>query len=298
MAQIHQTPLARYTQLIADYGMTSMMHSCGLVWAVLPDLIDIGLNGLSVFQTVTAGMNAAEIARHFGGKMVFYGGIDSNRLLVSGSTRQVRDEVQANFAAFAQCGGYIAANSHHGIANAKPENLIAISEAGTSAAIPLPYRLENEIMIKGLDIGVFCAYFAVLAILGYIASRKEKNTKRDYFLAGDKLPWWMVGGSIVAANISSQHFIGGMGTAYARGFVVLVMEWAAVLIGFNALLWVFLPFYLRNGFYTMPEFLQKRFGTASRHLCRAYHYHLCFCGNQRLALIWEPSLWMGYSVYR
>jgi uroporphyrinogen decarboxylase len=120
---------ARYTQLIADHGMRSMMHSCGSVRSVLPDLIDIGLNGLSVFQTVTAGMRAHEIARHFGGKMVFYGGIDSSRLLVSGTVDQVRAEVRSNSDAFGQCGGYIAANSHHGIANARPENLIAISES-------------------------------------------------------------------------------------------------------------------------------------------------------------------------
>src|SRR5205085_5139894 len=88
--------------------------------------------------------------------------------------------------------------------------------------------------------------------------------KRDYFLAGDKLPWWMIGASIVAANISSHQLVGSMGTAYYRGFVAMVTEWGAILIGFNALLWVFLPFYLRNGFYTVPEYLYRRFGGAAR----------------------------------
>src|SRR5690606_36048780 len=55
-----------------------------------------------------------------------------------------------------------------------------------------------------------------------------------------------------------------MGAAYSRGFVAVTLEWAAILLGFNALLWVFLPFYLRNGFYTIPEYLQKRFGKATR----------------------------------
>ncbi len=110
-----------------------------------------------------------------------------------------------------------------------------------------------------LDMTIFAAYFAVLGLVGWWASRRAGASRRDYFLAGDKLPWWMVGGSIVAANISSHHFIGVIGTAYSRGFVAIVIEWGAILIGFNALLWVFLPFYLRNGFYTMPEFLQKRF---------------------------------------
>ncbi|MCX5758806.1 MAG: sodium transporter, partial [Candidatus Hydrogenedentes bacterium] len=114
--------------------------------------------------------------------------------------------------------------------------------------------------LGSVDIGVFVAYIAGIVFLGVLASRKSLNTKRDYFLAGDKLPWWMVGGSIVAANISSHHFIGVIGTAYARGFVAMTIEWGAILIGFNALLWIFLPFYLRNGFYTMPEFLDRRFG--------------------------------------
>jgi len=115
-----------------------------------------------------------------------------------------------------------------------------------------------------LDIGVFAAYALVILGLGAYAARKGSGTKRDYFLAGDKLPWWMIGGSIVASNISSHHLVGVMGTAYHRGFVSIVIEWGAILLGFNALLWIFLPFYLRNGFYTMPEFLEKRFGTAAR----------------------------------
>jgi solute:Na+ symporter, SSS family len=118
--------------------------------------------------------------------------------------------------------------------------------------------------LAGIDIAIFAAYIVVVLALGAYASRRVGATKRDYFLAGDKLPWWMIGGSIVAANISSHHFIGVVGTAYDRGFVAMAIEWGAILIGFNALLWLFLPFYLRNGFYTMPEFLERRFGAAAR----------------------------------
>jgi solute:Na+ symporter, SSS family len=116
----------------------------------------------------------------------------------------------------------------------------------------------------GLDLSIFVLYMLAVLAVGALAAWRGKRTKRDYFLSGDKLPWWMIGGSIVASNISSHHLIGVMGTAYHRGFVSIVIEWGAILIGFNALLWVFLPFYLRNGFYTMPEFLQKRFGQAAR----------------------------------
>lgn len=114
------------------------------------------------------------------------------------------------------------------------------------------------------DAIVFGIYILGVLALGIYASRKGRKTKRDYFLAGDKLPWWMIGGSILAANISTHQIVGVMGVAYSRGFVAVVIEWGAILIGFNVLLWVFLPFYLRNGFYTMPEFLQKRFGGAAR----------------------------------
>lgn len=115
-----------------------------------------------------------------------------------------------------------------------------------------------------LDAFIFGIYILGIVALGIYASRNSGKTKRDYFLAGDKLPWWMIGGSIIAANISSHQLVGVMGIAYSSGFIAIVIEWGAILIGFNALLWIFLPFYLRNGFYTMPEFLQKRFGGAAR----------------------------------
>jgi len=115
-----------------------------------------------------------------------------------------------------------------------------------------------------LDAAIFIIYILLVFAVGIYTSRKVKRTKRDYFLAGDKLPWWMIGGSIIAANISSHHLVGAMGVAYNRGFVAIAIEWGAILVGFNALLWIFLPFYIRNGFYTMPEFLQKRFGGGAR----------------------------------
>lgn len=118
--------------------------------------------------------------------------------------------------------------------------------------------------LSTLDAVIFGIYILLVFILGVYASKKRLKTKRDYFLAGDKLPWWMVGGSIVAANISSHQLVGTMGLAYNKGFVAIITEWTSILVGFNALLWIFLPFYIRNGFYTMPEFLMKRFGKNAR----------------------------------
>ena len=121
-----------------------------------------------------------------------------------------------------------------------------------------------DIKLSKLDISIFVIYLVGILALGIYASVKGKTTKRDYFLAGDKLPWWLIGGSIIASNISSHSLVGIMGVAYSRGFVAVVIDWAAILIGFNALLWIFLPFYIRNGFYTVPEYLQKRFGGGAR----------------------------------
>src|SRR3954469_2954364 len=118
--------------------------------------------------------------------------------------------------------------------------------------------------LTALDLSIFILYMLAVLGVGLYAARRGSLTKRDYFLAGDRLPWWMIGGSIVAANISSHHLIGSMGTAYYRGFVAMITEWGAILVGFNALLWIFLPFYLRNGFYTVPEFLNRRFGQSVR----------------------------------
>jgi SSS family solute:Na+ symporter len=120
-----------------------------------------------------------------------------------------------------------------------------------------------------LDLAIFVVYVLAVLGLGLLAARRGTRTKRDYFLAGDRLPWWMIGGSIVAANISSHQFVGSMGLAYGRGFVAMVTEWGMILVGLNALLWIFLPFYLRNGFYTVPEYLYRRFDPSVRALYAA-----------------------------
>jgi uroporphyrinogen decarboxylase len=93
---------------------------------ILPDLIEVGVNGLLTFQTSAEGMEAESIARDFGGKLVFYGGIDVQQLLTFGSEEDVRREVRKNIDLFAECGGYVVANSHHCIANIQPRNMVAM----------------------------------------------------------------------------------------------------------------------------------------------------------------------------
>jgi len=116
-----------------------------------------------------------------------------------------------------------------------------------------------------LDFVLFAAYLVLNIALGFWVARRKAADTRAYFLAGEGLPWYAIGGSIIAANISTEHFIGMIGVAYAVGFVVAQWEWGNWFT-FSALIWVFLPYYIRGGLYTMPEFLERRYNSACRYL--------------------------------
>jgi len=126
--------LAQQVRLIREHGMRVMLHSCGAVRPILGDLIDIGVSALLVFQTSAAGMDAASIARDFGGRMAFYGGIDVQGVLSTGTPAEVAEEVQRNVRAFRRCGGYVVANAHHGVSSIRGENIEAMFEAARRLA--------------------------------------------------------------------------------------------------------------------------------------------------------------------
>jgi SSS family solute:Na+ symporter len=113
------------------------------------------------------------------------------------------------------------------------------------------------------DFIVIGAYFAVLLWIGIWAARREKKLSSDYFLAGRDVGWLAVGASLFASNIGSEHLVGLAGTGAASGLAVGHFEWIAcfmlLLLG-----WLFVPFYLRSGVYTMPEFLERRYNSAAR----------------------------------
>ena len=113
------------------------------------------------------------------------------------------------------------------------------------------------------DLLVIAAYFLVLLGIGWWAARREKNVSSDYFLASRDVGWLAVGASLFASNIGSEHLVGLAGTGAASGLAVGHFEWLACLI-LLLLGWVFVPFYLRSGVYTMPEFLERRFNPAAR----------------------------------
>ncbi|MFG0263436.1 MAG: SLC5 family protein, partial [Novipirellula sp. JB048] len=116
-----------------------------------------------------------------------------------------------------------------------------------------------------LDYLAIGAFFAMLSLVGYWAGRGEQTSSTDYFLAGKKLPWYVVGGSFIASNISSDHFIGMIGSAVVFGITVSILEWGN-LITFSILIRFFIPFLLSAKIFTTPEYLELRFNSALRQL--------------------------------
>ena len=116
--------------------------------------------------------------------------------------------------------------------------------------------------LASLDWIVIAGYFLLLLTLAaWVISRKQ-GTSEDYFLAGRNMGWFVVGASIFASNIGSEHVVGLAGSGAADKFPLLIYElhaWIVVMLG-----WVFLPFYVRSGVFTMPEFLEKRFNEKAR----------------------------------
>jgi solute:Na+ symporter, SSS family len=117
-------------------------------------------------------------------------------------------------------------------------------------------------MIQHLDVIVFGGYLAIVATVGILASRKKEESD-DYFLASRNLTWWIIGGSMIAANISTHHFIGMSGRGYEIGLAIASFEWIAAiaLVLYGKF---FLPYYLKTKITTMPEFLERRFNDRVR----------------------------------
>ncbi|MBN1308893.1 MAG: sodium/solute symporter, partial [Chitinispirillaceae bacterium] len=113
------------------------------------------------------------------------------------------------------------------------------------------------------DILVFFAFIIGVVTIGLLKSRKEQ-TGEDYFLAGRGLTWWLIGFSLIAANISTEQFVGMSGNAASHvGLAIASYEWMAaitlVVVAFG-----FLPYFLKAGIFTMPEFLEYRYNAAAR----------------------------------
>src|SRR5258708_28000367 len=116
-----------------------------------------------------------------------------------------------------------------------------------------------------MALAVFALYMVVSVGLGLWVARKGKQTAQSYFLGNKTIPWFVVGCSMVAADISSEQFISNVSGAYKFGIVLAAGDWNAWII-YSLLLFIFLPYYVRTGIYTMPEFLERRYNAACRYI--------------------------------
>ncbi len=113
-----------------------------------------------------------------------------------------------------------------------------------------------------LDWSILILFFIVLGTIIWWVIKQKQESSEDYFLAGRNLGWFVIGASIFASNIGSEHIVGLAGTAANSGMVMGHYElhsWIILLLG-----WVFVPFYLRSTVFTMPEFLERRYSEGSR----------------------------------
>ncbi|WP_337967998.1 sodium/sugar symporter [uncultured Flavobacterium sp.] len=115
------------------------------------------------------------------------------------------------------------------------------------------------------DYAVFIIYFIVVSAYGYTVYRKRKQDEQDakaYFLAEGNLTWWAIGASLIASNISAEQFIGMSGEGFFLGIAVAAYEWIAAIALIIVAVW-FIPVYLKNKIYTMPQFLKTRYNEST-----------------------------------
>ncbi|WP_254528949.1 MULTISPECIES: sodium/solute symporter [unclassified Sphingobacterium] len=112
-----------------------------------------------------------------------------------------------------------------------------------------------------IDYVIFLIYFIVVSGYGYWIYRRQKSaseSSKDYFLAEGSLTWWAIGASLIASNISAEQFIGMSGNGFTVGIAVAAYEWIAAIALIIVAVW-FIPVYLKNKIFTMPQFLKQRY---------------------------------------
>ncbi len=123
-----------------------------------------------------------------------------------------------------------------------------------------------------IDYIVFVLYCLVIIGLGLWVSREKKGHQKDtsdYFLASKSLPWWAIGASLIASNISAEQFIGMSGSGFRLGLAIASYEWMAA-VTLLIIAWFFLPIYLEKGIFTMPQFLEQRYDNRVRTLLAVF----------------------------
>jgi len=143
--------------------------------------------------------------------------------------------------------------------------------------------------LEAIDLIIVCAYAAVLFFIALWVSREKDGHSKDtedYFLAGKALPWWAIGASLIAANISAEQIIGQSGQGFAVGLAIAAYEWQAAIVLIIVAKY-FLPIFLKRGIYTMPQFLDQRYGGGVKTLMSVYWIALYTAVNL------TTVLWLG-----
>ena len=152
-------------------------------------------------------------------------------------------------------------------------------------------RGEFDVQLATIDIVVIALYaVGIFGLAQYVSREKAGHQKdtSDYFLASKNLPWWAIGASLIAANISAEQIVGMSGSGYAIGLAIASYEWmaAATLLIVGKF---FLPIFLKNEIYTMPQFLRRRFGTVLPILMAVFWLALYVFVNLT-SIIWLGSI--------
>ena len=145
--------------------------------------------------------------------------------------------------------------------------------------------------LSTLDLLVVIIYaIGIFSLAQYVSREKAGHQKdtSDYFLASKNLPWWAIGASLIAANISAEQIVGMSGSGYAIGLAIASYEWmaAATLLIVGKF---FLPIFLKNHIYTMPQFLERRYGGLIRTLMAVFWLALYIFVNLT-SIIWLGSI--------
>ncbi len=119
--------------------------------------------------------------------------------------------------------------------------------------------------LNSLDYVEFFLFVAALSVVGLISGKGERSSSKEYFLAGRKLRWYVVGASYIAANISTEQFIGMVGASYLLGICPALYEWLNVFT-FLFMIFIFVPFLLSSKVVTIPEYLARRYGPVVRQI--------------------------------
>ncbi len=177
-----------------------------------------------------------------------------------------------------------------------------------------PAKRRSDVTFQPLDLAAFVGFLLLVVGVSLYASRGERDAA-GYFLAGRSLPWWLIGFSLIASNISTEHFVGMAGRGYDLGLAIASYEWMAavtlVLVGL-----FFLPRFLQAGIYTIPEYLEYRYDARTRTLMAGFMlaayvlvalatvlYSGALALNSIFGVDFLPGIWLigvlagGYTIY-